>query len=111
MAPGVIRKSFDDPDQAFDYLHGSTAGVQAGDSVVWRSTLNPGWSWDTDVKPFTEGLTSCPMDHRELIVSGRIKYVMLDGTTVIGQPGDHLRVYPGHRAWVEGEEPCVCIDW
>jgi len=108
---GVIRKSFEDPDQRIKYEHGAAQGVQAGDSVVWRSQLNPDWTWDTDVKPLTEGLTSCPLNHREYVVSGRIRYLMEDGSETIGQTGEHLRIYPGHRAFVEGGEPCELIDW
>ena len=26
-------------------------------------------------------------------------------------PGDHLWIGPGHRAWVVGDEPYVCIDF
>ena len=25
-------------------------------------------------------------------------------------PGDHLVIEPGHRAWVDGPEPCVAVD-
>ena len=42
---------------------------------------------------------------------GRIRYVMEDGTEVIGEPGDHLLIEPGHLAEVMGDEVCVLIDW
>ena len=46
-----------------------------------------------------------------MIISGRISYVMDDGTEMIGQPGDYLEISPGHLARVLGDEPCVTIDW
>ena len=51
------------------------------------------------------------MTHREYVVSGRIRYLTLDGDEVIGEPGNYLFIQPGHRAWVLGDETCVLIDW
>lgn len=78
---------------------------------VWRSDLEPGWSWDEDLEPYAEGATSCPLTHRELVISGTIRYLMDDGTEVVASEGDALSIPPGHRAWVVGDEGCVLIDW
>ena len=84
--------------------------MRIGRTFVMRSVMQPGWSWEKYVKPMAN-TDSCPMDHLEVIVSGRIRYRMDDGTELIGQAGDFLQISPGHLATVLGEEPCVTIDW
>lgn len=109
---GITRRSFLEPDGSADFgEHGDGAAVEIGGEEVWRSRLLPGWSWDGDIKPHVGGLESCPMTHREYVVSGRMRYLMEDGTEIVAQPDDYLVIEPGHRAWVEGDEPCVLIDW
>jgi len=34
-----------------------------------------------------------------------------DGTEVTYGPGDYAEMEPRHDAWVEGNEPCVVIDF
>jgi len=109
---GITKRSLLEPDQAEDYGEfGDAAAVAIGGSHVWRSRLQPGWNWDEHIKPYTDGLQSCPMFHREFVVSGHMRYVMEDGTELTAGPDDHLVIEPGHRAWVVGDEPCVLIDW
>ena len=81
------------------------------DESVWRSELAPGWTWDTDMKPLAGGAASCPMTHREYVVSGRIRYHSDDGGVVSAEPGDFLFIRPGHRAEVVGDDVCVLVDW
>jgi hypothetical protein len=108
---GIERRSFNEPDEVFPSEDGSrTDMVQVGENFIARSVMQPGWSWEQYVKPLVDDDT-CPMEHREVILSGRIRYRMNDGTEVIGQAGDYLEISPGHLAWVIGDEPCVTIDW
>ncbi len=108
---GIVQRTFEQPDESYPSDDGSvTKIVNVGDNMVMHSVMQPGWSWEEFVKP-TAGEDSCPMDHREYILSGRIRYRMDDGTEVIGQAGDYLEIQPGHLAWVIGDEPCVTIDW
>jgi hypothetical protein len=108
---GIGRKNLGQPDETLEFEHGRAQIVVIDDEECWRSELAPGWSWDVDLKPWAEGATSCPMTHREHVVSGRIRYLMDDGTELVADPGDFLFIRPGHRAWVVGEETCVLIDW
>lgn len=108
---GIVKKSLDTPDETYEFVHGRTLVVRVGDEEIWRSELGPGWNWDEDLKPYAEGATSCPMTHREYVVAGRIRYLTDEGAEVIGGPGDYLFIEPGHRAWVEGDETCVLVDW
>jgi hypothetical protein len=109
--PSITHKSFSRPDDEMDYDHGQAAAISLRGEPVWRSELAPGWSWDTDVKPYTDGLEACPMTHREFVVSGRIRYHMPDGSEVEASAGDLLFIPPGHRGWVVGDETCVLVDW
>jgi hypothetical protein len=108
---GITKRDLASPDESVDFLHGRSEMVQVGEVAVWRSELHPGWNWDEDIKPHTDGLTSCPLTHHEYVVSGRVRYLMDDGTEEIGDAGNYLFIEPGHRAWVLGDQTCVLIDW
>jgi len=45
------------------------------------------------------------------VVSGRMTVTMDDGTSGQFSPGDLMVAPPGHDAVVDGDEPCVLIDW
>jgi hypothetical protein len=116
---GIERKSVRQPDEAADYgAQGKSARVTLGmagfgigsESTVWLSTLEQGWSWLRNIKP-TVPFENCPLHHREYVISGSIRYVMTDGTSVEAGPGDHLLIEPGHLAEVIGSEACVLLDW
>jgi hypothetical protein len=116
---GIERKSLHQPDDKVSYGEQGEAGkVMVGlsgfgigsESTVWLSTLRPGWSWERNIQPNVP-FKSCPFHHREYVVSGRIRYVMDDGTAVEAGPGDHLMIDPGHQAQVVGNEDCVVLDW
>ena len=108
---GIFRKSLEQPETEMEFVHGRSVAVQVGDEMVWRSEPTAGWSWDEDLKPWAGDATSCPHTQREYVVQGRIRYLMLDGTEEHGTLGDFLVILPGHRAWTEGEQTCVLIDW
>lgn len=78
---GIVRKSFDDPDDVLDFVHGRSLIVTVNEDDVWRSELSRGWNWDEDLEPYAEGATSCPMTHREYVVAGRIRYLMTNSPT------------------------------
>lgn len=107
----VIRRTFDEPDDSLPTPHGRSFRILLGDEEVWRSELEPGWSWDYDLAPLAEGATSCPLTHREYVISGTIRYTMDDGTEFEARQGDLLFIPPGHRATVVGDETCVVLDW
>jgi mannose-6-phosphate isomerase-like protein (cupin superfamily) len=108
----IIVKSLEQPDEAFAYGDAGTAAYTiVADSMVSRSVLQPGWSWDEYVQPHTDGDPSCPLTHHEYVLSGRMRYLTDEGEEVVAGPGDHLWIGPGHRAWVIGDEPFVAIDF
>jgi mannose-6-phosphate isomerase-like protein (cupin superfamily) len=107
----IVHTRFDEPEETIPFTHGRAVLVRLGEEDVWRSELEPGWNWDEDLEPYAGGASSCPMTHREYVVAGRIRYLMDDGTEVHASTGDALFIPPGHRAWVEGDERCILIDW
>ena len=116
--PGIEQKNVAQPDEEVDYgEQGKTAKVTLGFSgfgigselTVWLSTLLPGWSLLRNIKPGVP-FESCPLHHREYVISGRIRYVMDDGTSVDAGAGDHpdRPRSPGRGL---GDEDCVLLDW
>ena len=58
-----------------------------------------------DIKPTVVGLENCPLHHREYVVSGRIRYEVVDtGEVVDAGAGSYLTIQPGHLASVVGDE-------
>ncbi len=58
-----------------------------------------------------EKTDSCQVPHTSLVLSGRVKSIMDDGTAVESGPGDIPMIPPGHNTWVVGDEPCIMIDF
>jgi hypothetical protein len=106
----VQKKSLNSPDETRTFEKGKIEIANFGDVIIGRSTFEPGWSWEKCVKPIVK-TNSCEAPHTGLIISGRMKVVMDDGTEVEGGPGDAAIIPPGHNAWVVGDEPCVMIDF
>jgi quercetin dioxygenase-like cupin family protein len=109
---GVVRKSFDAPDEVRK-LVGDTGQIElinVPGGVVGRATFQPGWRWSEHVKPIA-GTDSCQAAHVGYQVSGRMAIRMDDGEEMEFGPGDFLSIPPGHDGWVIGDEPAVTIDW
>ena len=111
MESKLLKKSLDSPDEtlAFEKEKIELVNLGAGFSIA-RVTLEPGWSWEKHVKPRVN-TKSCEVAHASLVVSGRARTVMDDGTVVDSGPGDVGIVPSGHNTWVVGDEPCVIIDF
>jgi quercetin dioxygenase-like cupin family protein len=110
--PGLTRKSFDEADEIrpFDGRTGQLEVINTQEGAVGRATFLPGWRWSEHVKPIAK-TDSCQAAHTGYFVSGRMKVVMDDGEEIEYGPGDFAVMYPGHDAWIIGDEPCVVIDW
>lgn len=110
--PGLVRKSFDAPDEtrAFEGGTGQLELVSTDGGLVGRATFRPGWKWSEHVKPIAN-TDSCEAAHTGYVVSGRIRVVMDDGEEMEFGPGDFAAIEPGHDASVVGNEACVMIDW
>jgi hypothetical protein len=103
-------KNLDQPEDKRSFEHGEVLMVRVGGSTIGRAVFRPGWRWSTDVKPLV-GTSSCELAHTAVVISGRMRVRMNDGTEAEFGPGDAHYVSPGHDAWVVGEEPLVVIDF
>lgn len=109
---GLIRKSFDHPEETrpFEDGMGKLELINVESGAVGRAVFQPGWQWSKHVKPIAK-TDSCQASHMGYMVGGRMKVVMDDGEEAEFGPGDFMRIEPGHDAWIVGDEPCVLIDW
>lgn len=103
-------KNLGRPDETRNLPKTKIEVINLGSVTIMRATFQPGWKWSECVKP-TVGTKSCEVPHVNYIISGRMKVAMDDGVTKEMGPGDAAVIPPGHDAWVEGNEPCVALDF
>lgn len=103
------RKNLGEPDEVHTFTRGRVEIVNLPGFVLGRAIFEPGWRWSTDVKPFVM-TESCQIAHASLILSGRMRVRLDDGTEIDLAAGDAHVVPPGHDAWVIGDQPLVSID-
>ena len=77
--------------------------------TLGRLKMQPGWRWSECIKPVV-GTDSCQVSHVGHVVSGRLTVKMNDGSQKSIAAGDSYTIPRGHDAWVEGNEPFVCIE-
>ena len=107
----VESKRFDQPDETRQFEgNGHADVVNIGGRTIGRGTFEPGWRWSSNVKPIA-GTDSCQVSHLGYVLSGRITIRMDDGSETSIAPGQVVAIPPGHDAWVDGDEPCVMIDF
>ena len=109
MKPMTIRR-FDRPDETRAFEKGTFELVTVGGVTVGRASYEPGWKWSTHVGP-TAGTKTCQVEHVGLVVSGRCRVAMDDGTVFTLAPGDLFHIAPGHDSWVEGADPYVSLHF
>ncbi len=111
MANGMQKKNIDtSPDETRTFEHGELKTATVGDFKVARMSLEPGWKWSENIKPIA-GTDSCQLVHNGLLLSGRIKVVMDDGSEMEIGPGDTYVIPPGHDAWVVSDEAASAIEF
>lgn len=77
--------------------------------ALGRFSLQPGWKWSECIKPVVK-TDSCQNSHVGYAVSGRLTVAQKDGSKKTINKGESYTIPPGHDAWVEGNEPFVCIE-
>ncbi|MGW5676625.1 cupin domain-containing protein [Streptomyces sp. NPDC003860] len=109
---GLVIRNFAAADETrpFEADKGKLDVLNTAGGPVGRAVFETGWRWSEHVKPLA-GTDSCQSAHTGYVVSGRMKVVMNDGESAEAGPGDFVEIPSGHDAWVEGDEPCVVIDW
>ncbi len=113
QAPASIQdKNLDTPDETREFVDKGKMDVVnlGGEVTVGRGIFEPGWKWSEHVKPIAQ-TDSCQVAHVGYVVCGRMKVVMDDGTERELGPNDAAVIPPGHDAWIEGDEPCVWLEF
>jgi quercetin dioxygenase-like cupin family protein len=107
---GLVAKSLDSPDERREFPEGYADIVTLGETTLGRGVFEPGWRWSEHIAPVA-GTESCQAPHTGYVLSGAMRVVMDDGQEGVARAGDAFLIPPGHDAWVEGDEPCVVLDW
>jgi quercetin dioxygenase-like cupin family protein len=105
-----VLKRFDSPDEVRPFDKGKFEIVRLGGLTIGRATYEPGWKWSEHVRPAVQ-TPSCQVEHVGLVLSGRARVVMDDGTQRDLAPGDLFHIGAGHDSWVLGSEPYVSLHF
>lgn len=105
----ATKASVNDPDETKITPLAKLQLVTVGGFTLGLRTLEPGWRWSTSMQPIAKTV-SCEVRHIGYMVSGRMGFLMDDGTKLEVGPGDAFDVHPGHDTWTIGEVPAVFID-
>lgn len=91
------------------FLDGSSRSVEKLRSAfVGWGTYKPGWRWSEHAGKQTGRPSE---NHIGYVLSGRLVVKGADGPEKRLGPGDAFELPPGHDAWVDGDEPCVALDF
>jgi beta-glucanase (GH16 family) len=103
-------KTIEKPDERRDFPRGHLDALHLTGLDFAVATFEPGWRWSESLGPIA-GTASCQVSHSGLVVQGRMRIRMDDGTEADVIPGDVYVVSPGHDAWVVGDEQVVAYDF
>jgi quercetin dioxygenase-like cupin family protein len=107
---GIQIYRFEDADEARVFDLGRFDLIRAPGMTIGRAEYEPGWRWSEHVgKAIGQSLCSTP--HLGMVLSGRNRVEMADGTFVDLRPGDIFAIDPGHDSWVLGDETYVSLHF
>jgi hypothetical protein len=105
----IVVKSFDQPEFSRTMLDGSSrSAVFLRTSIVGLGTYEPGWRWSVHAGP---QIGRPSENHIGYVLSGSFGVRDASGVERRVGPGEAFELPPGSDAWVEGEEPCVALDF
>ena len=105
----ATKASINDPDETRVTPKAKLQLVTVGGFTMGLRTLEPGWRWSESMKPFAKTET-CEVRHVGYMLSGRLGFVMNDGTKLEVGPGEAFDVSAGHDTWTIGLAPAVFLD-
>lgn len=105
----AAKSNVNDPDETKVTPLAKLQLVTVGGFSVGLRTLEPGWRWSTHMQSVAK-TASCQVRHIGYVVSGRMGFLMDDGTELEVGPGDVFDVHPGHDTWTVGDAPAVFVD-
>ena len=93
----------------WEFLDGSKrSAVNLRTSFVGIGTYEPGWRWSEHVGKQTGKESE---NHIGYILSGSFIVKSASGQELVVGPGEAFEIAPGHDAWVNGNKPCVALDF
>jgi hypothetical protein len=111
MDPVAAAKvDFDSPDETRKPDKTDVAVVHTDNGSVARFVMQPGWTWESCVKPVVGG-ESCQVAHLGYVESGQIRIEPDDDEPMIFGPGDVYVLASGHTAEIIGDEQFVCYEF
>ena len=97
------------PQITTTFLDGSTrTATILESSIIGKGKYLPGWQWSKHAGPMTGKESE---SHTGYIESGKMIIKSADGKETKLKAGDAFEIGPGHDAWVDGEEPCIALDF
>jgi TusA-related sulfurtransferase len=105
----AAKINMNEPDETKLTPKGKLQLVTIGGFALGLRTFEPGWKWSTSMQPVAKTDT-CEVRHIGYVISGRMGFLMNDGTELEVGPGDAFDVQPGHDAWTVGDAPFVFVD-
>ncbi len=105
----AMKANISDPDESKVTPKAKLQLVTVGGFTIGLRTMEPGWRWSESMRPFAKTET-CEMRHIGYMLSGRLGFVMNDGTKLEVGPGEAFDVHAGHDTWTIGLVPAVFID-
>ena len=105
----ATKTNVNDPDETKITPKAKLQLVTVGGFTVGLRTLEVGWRWSTHMQQAAK-TSSCQVRHIGYVVSGRMGFLMDDGTELEVGPGDVFDVHAGHDTWTMGDAPAVFVD-
>jgi TusA-related sulfurtransferase len=105
----AFKVNVGEPDETKLTPKGKLQLVTVGDFTFGLRTLESGWKWTTHMRQVAKTET-CEVRHIGYVISGRMGFLMDDGTKLEVGEGDAFDVKAGHDAWTVGDEPVVFLD-
>ena len=106
---GIVIKDLMQSNNSREFIDGSSRAVELlNTSYVGLGTYKPGWKWSEHAGK----QTGKPSEkHIGYIISGSFIVKGSGGQEEIVGPGQAFELSAGHDAWVNGDEPCVALDF
>jgi hypothetical protein len=105
----IIIKDPSSSEASWEFLDGSMrSAVNLRTSFIAIGTYQPGWRWSEHVGKQTGKPSE---NHIGYILSGSFIVKSASGEEAVVGPGEAFELAPDHDAWVNGNEPCVALDF
>lgn len=109
-ARALTKRAFDDFDSVRPFTLGKIGKTRLGDYLFMVSEFEPGWKWSVHVQPFAR-TPSCQVPHVGVMLSGRLHFLMDDGSEEEFGPGDLYVIPGGYDTWVVGDDIARTVDF